>query len=66
MNPNVHADVHEDGLQMIQIPRLSCKVFQFSCNVYSDIVDMNALGDHIVELSIMMESDLSWLKRDAQ
>lgn len=33
---------------------------------YSDIVDMRALGDHIVELSTVVDRELRWLKRDAQ
>lgn len=33
---------------------------------YSDIVGMRAPGDHIVELSTVMDRDLGWLKRDAQ
>lgn len=33
---------------------------------YSDIVDMRALGDHIVELSTVVDRELRWLKREAQ
>lgn len=33
LNPNVHANGHEDGLRMIQTQRSSYKVCQFSCNV---------------------------------
>lgn len=53
---------------MIQTQILSYKVCKFSCNVQIlfDIVDMRALGDHIVELSTMMDRELSWLKREAQ